>query len=218
MIIISNIAAAKWLVLKPAAIVNEYLCKIWCNILESQGWDDQSSSVCLFSGREVKQNFSKSRNTAVNHYWDAIADRSLFACTNFTLMNASHKSSLNDSSLNDSHSSHSLLSGGRSWIKPLMGNQTGLTSGGQQAQAPDHHPTPIYHPVDLMESKQTDNFFQLAQTGQANKFQFVPQDIRALLHVLLKMKTNGVLWSCWVLDFVPLYNLESVLTRHNTNV
>ncbi len=73
-------------------------------------------------GRGVNQNYSKCRNSAVNHHWDAITDRSLFACRHF-IMNASHKSSLNDSSLNDSHSSDCLLSGGRSWIKPLTGNQ-----------------------------------------------------------------------------------------------
>lgn len=130
---------------------------------ESQAPDYWSQSVCLQTGREVNQDYSKCRNSSVTHDWDAVTDRSLFACTHFTLMNASHKSSLNDSSLNDSHSSDCLLSGGRSWIKPLMGNRAGVTSGGQQARVPDHHPTAAHQPQDLMESKQTDNFFQLAQ-------------------------------------------------------
>lgn len=63
------------------------------------------------------------------------------------IMNASHKSSLNDSSLNDSHSSNCLLSGGRSWIKPLTGNQAEVTSRGQQAQTPDHHSAPTPNPL-----------------------------------------------------------------------
>lgn len=101
---------------------------------------------CLRCGRREKPNFSECRHSVVNHYWVTITDRSVFACTHF-IMNASHKSSLNDSSLNDSHSSDCLLSGGRSWIKPLTRNQGRVTSRGQQAQAPNHHPAPAHHPL-----------------------------------------------------------------------
>jgi len=98
--------------------------------------------------------------------------------------------------VNDSHSPDCLLSGGRSWIKPLTGSQAVLLSKGATSSGPRSSPRPDPPASNLMESKQTDNFFQLAQPGQPNTFEFVPQDVRALLHVLQRMKTNGVLWSC----------------------
>lgn len=106
---------------------NSTLLKDLKQYLSWQGRDHQSQSGCLHSGKGLNQSYGKCRNGAVNHYWNATTNRSLFACTHLTLMNASHKSSLNDSSLNDSHSTGCLLSGGRSWIKPLTGNQTGMT-------------------------------------------------------------------------------------------
>lgn len=84
------------------------------------------SQQVAFSGRGVNQNSSKVttkyRASVRSHYQAAITDRSLFAAAHF-IMNASHKSSLNDSSLNDSHSSACLLSGWCSWIKPLTDEQ-----------------------------------------------------------------------------------------------
>lgn len=83
-----------------------------------------------------------------------------------------------------------------------------MTSRVQQAR--DQHPTSAPPPAaNPMERKQTHNFFQLAQTDWPNKFQFVPQDVRALLHVLLKMKTNGgvvELLSAWFCATIPLAN------------
>lgn len=129
----------------------------------------QSSSVCLHCGGGVNQNYSKCRNSGVNH-WDAITDRSLFACTHF-IMNASHKSSLKRfllkwfPKLRLSAQWRALMDQTIN-RKPGQGDEWRATSSGPRS-SPRPNPPPS---TNLMESEQTDNFFQLARTGQPNKF------------------------------------------------
>lgn len=155
----------------PSDIKREELCITKNNISDSQSRDNQSWSLlfALWERSEAKLQRvqAQCRKPLLSRHYGS----KCVCLYTLPVMNASHKSSLNDSSLNDSHSSDCLLSGGRSWIKPLTGNQAGVTSRGQQAQAPKSSPRPNPPPTTiLMESKQTDNFFQLAQTGQPNKF------------------------------------------------